>query len=277
MDIFDVIPILVLVIGAIALIYFEIKKRKNSAKNGLEDNEPTFSERLAFDSPLVQLYKTGQLQFPVVTAVIFVTLWVLFLLKPLLEADLDGREEFFYLTGSSINISSLTFAQWTHTGWDHLINNSLTLLIFGGVVEAWMGRKRYLIMYLVSGYFSLFFYTAFYAGQDVRVMGASANIAAVFGCYAVFRVVIWHPIYQKLTGSRERSLQLVTETVLYIYLVFGDDIEGIKNHQRGIAFLAHILGSISGIFFAALFLLSGGSVSWTAEKFKNVKTQRSKR
>ena len=44
----------------------------------------------------------------------------------------------------------ITF-QFLHANWDHVIFNMLTLYFFGGMVESYLGKKRYVAFYLLCG------------------------------------------------------------------------------------------------------------------------------
>jgi membrane associated rhomboid family serine protease len=62
--------------------------------------------------------------------------------------------------------------QFLHAGVGHLIANMIGLFFFGPMVEQYLGRKRYLAFYLLSGIFGALMYLALnLAGYIVAVLG----------------------------------------------------------------------------------------------------------
>jgi membrane associated rhomboid family serine protease len=78
-----------------------------------------------------------------------------------------------------------------HASWLHILGNMLFLWIFGNNVEDAMGRLRFLIFYLASGYAAALtqtWVTIHYSGvaaASVPNVGASGAIAGVLGAYLV--------------------------------------------------------------------------------------------
>jgi membrane associated rhomboid family serine protease len=78
-----------------------------------------------------------------------------------------------------------------HASWLHILGNMLFLWIFGNNVEDVMGRLRFLVFYLASGYVAALtqaWVTLHYAGvqaASVPNVGASGAIAGVLGAYLV--------------------------------------------------------------------------------------------
>ncbi len=78
-----------------------------------------------------------------------------------------------------------------HASWAHVLGNMLFLWIFGNNVEDVMGRVRFLVFYLASGFAAALtqaWVTLHYAGvaaASVPTVGASGAIAGVLGAYFV--------------------------------------------------------------------------------------------
>jgi rhomboid family protein len=78
-----------------------------------------------------------------------------------------------------------------HAGWLHILGNMLFLWIFGNNVEDVMGRIRFLVFYVASGYVAALvqaWVTLHYAGTlaaSVPNVGASGAIAGVLGAYLI--------------------------------------------------------------------------------------------
>jgi membrane associated rhomboid family serine protease len=82
-------------------------------------------------------------------------------------------------------------SMFLHASWLHILGNMLFLWIFGNNVEDVMGRVRFLVFYLGSGYAAALtqtWVTLHYAGDaaaSVPNVGASGAIAGVLGAYFV--------------------------------------------------------------------------------------------
>lgn len=74
-------------------------------------------------------------------------------------------------------------SMFLHGGWMHLIGNMWTLWIFGDNVEDRLGRRKFLILYLLGGVLSMFVHMQSNVTSPVPAIGASGAIAAVFGAY----------------------------------------------------------------------------------------------
>jgi membrane associated rhomboid family serine protease len=70
-----------------------------------------------------------------------------------------------------------------HGGWEHLLGNMLFLWIFGNNIEDRVGRRRFLIFYLLGGLAASALQLAAGPSSDVPNIGASGAIAAVLGGY----------------------------------------------------------------------------------------------
>jgi membrane associated rhomboid family serine protease len=84
----------------------------------------------------------------------------------------------------------ILLSMFTHAGILHLLGNMLFLYIAGDNIEAVMGRLKYILFYLFSGYVavitqSLFTYVAHNDPVDLSapMLGASGAIAGVLGAY----------------------------------------------------------------------------------------------
>jgi membrane associated rhomboid family serine protease len=76
-------------------------------------------------------------------------------------------------------------SMFLHGSWMHLILNMLSLWIFGDNVEDYLGRFRYIILYLVSGIAAMVVHTLFNLYSTVPTVGASGAIAGVMGAYFI--------------------------------------------------------------------------------------------
>lgn len=147
-------------------------------------------------------------------------------------------------------VLSVLFAMFLHGGWLHLFGNMLFLLIFGNNVEDRMGRLRFLVFYLVSGYIATYGFAFANAGSTTTLVGASGAIAGVLGAYFVLypraRVIALLPFLFFIPFPLPAWLVLGSWFVLqYLYA------QGVAVSSAGeVAFLAHVFGFLFGLVVA---------------------------
>ena len=78
---------------------------------------------------------------------------------------------------------TLVTSLFMHGGWAHVLGNMLFLWIFGNNIEDRVGRKRFLLFYLLGGIAAAALQLAAGPTSDVPNIGASGAIAAVLGGY----------------------------------------------------------------------------------------------
>jgi membrane associated rhomboid family serine protease len=195
--------------------------------------------------------------FPAVTAGIIVVNVLGFLL------ELSGGDAFvarWAVTPADVVagrhwINILT-SMFMHGSWSHIIGNMIFLWAFGPEVEDVMGRRRYLIFYLVGG--ALAALTQIAAGPDSTVpnLGASGAIAAVMGAF-----LVTYPRDQ----IRSLLVIFVFVNVAYIpaailigiwFLIQAVSLGAVVHQPEqagGVAYAAHVGGFICGAVTARLY------------------------
>ena len=134
----------------------------------------------------------------------------------------------------------LITAMFLHITFWHLAFNSLALYVFGQLIEAALGSRRMLALYLVTGFAAS---AASFAFGDARAAAAGAS-GAIFGMLGAWLAY----------NLRRRSLSLARSNIqtalllIGINLVFGFTVPGIDN-------VAHIGGLVAGL--AAGFVIEG--------------------
>lgn len=97
----------------------------------------------------------------------------------------------------------LITCMFVHFNISHLLNNMITLLIVGNVVEKSVGKGKYLLLYFLSGLGSSIISVLYYYGNDMSVASGGAS-GAIFGVLGVMFVILYknrHRI-QDLMGLR---------------------------------------------------------------------------
>ncbi len=145
---------------------------------------------------------------------------------------------------------SVLTAMFLHGGWAHLLGNMLFLYVFGNNVEDRMGRLKFLLFYLVSGYAATYGYAAFDSGSTTPLVGASGAIAGVLGAYLLMfpRAKVWSLLtfFFFLPVRLPAWLVLGSWFVLQYLFFRGAGV----SEQGGVAYGAHVVGFVVGALLA---------------------------
>ncbi|MDQ3254561.1 MAG: rhomboid family intramembrane serine protease [Acidobacteriota bacterium] len=159
-------------------------------------------------------------------------------------------------TPVSVYLTLLT-SMFMHGGLMHLFGNMLFLWIFGDNVEDDLGRGRYVVFYLLTGFIASMSHVLMNtsgANALVPSLGASGAISGVLGGYLVLhphrRVrVIMLRVLTQVPGYVAVGLWFVFQLISGIGLLGGGTQEG------GVAYAAHIGGFIAGLVLVKFFAL----------------------
>jgi len=171
-------------------------------------------------------------------ALIYLNVFVFFL-------TLIFGEKLIYLLGFSparffSEPWTIITSMFVHGGFTHLFVNMLTLYFFGIPLERMIGKKRFLILYFLSGIFGNILYFLLYFGKNIVGVGASGAIFGVLGSFAILRpsdYVIMFPIIVPIP----LSIALILWIVLNIF--------GMLFQIGNIGYVAHLGGLLVGIAF----------------------------
>ncbi|MCT7495030.1 rhomboid family intramembrane serine protease [Aliarcobacter cryaerophilus] len=124
-------------------------------------------------------------------------------------------------------------SMFSHGGIAHLGMNMFVLWQFGNMLERFIGAKRFITLYLVTGILTslLSFLYIFYVDVGVNLVGASGAICAILGFYAYF--------------VKEERKGIVTWILL---ISVAPLLIGLP-----IAWYAHFIGLIVGFIYAIIF------------------------
>jgi hypothetical protein len=149
-----------------------------------------------------------------------------------------------------VMIIPLFTSLFLHGGWLHLIGNMWFLYIFGDNVEDFLGHRRYLLFYLVSGVGANLIFLMFAPHTMMPLVGASGAIAGVMGAYFILfpgaRVLTLVPIFLFIT---------ILELPAYFFLGFwflmqfllGALSAASPEAAGGVAWWAHVGGFLVGV------------------------------
>ena len=208
--------------------------------------------------------------FPLVTALLIaanLAVWIFYQLPDLQESTVElayqpcevnsscppGTSE-----GEGWEVTSFT-AMFMHGSWLHILGNMLFLWIFGNNVEDSMGKVRFLIFYLLSGYAAtaLQTFVTLTAGTPadgaVPNLGASGAVSGVLGAYLVLL-----PNAMVLTLIFFFILPVPAFLFLGFWFLFQVWEGGFSLVQPqaggGVAFFAHIGGFVFGLLTVRIFM-----------------------
>ena len=149
------------------------------------------------------------------------------------------------------NWLSPLYALFLHADIVHLGFNMLFLLVFGGALEAELGRLRWLICYFCGGLAALAAHTLFAPTSLAPVIGASGAIAALLGAFLVRLPRAWVLTYVPPIWF------LPIPAPLFLLLWLAAQMSGFlgqwsvaaASSGQGIAWMAHLGGFAFGAFY----------------------------
>ena len=151
---------------------------------------------------------------------------------------ISGFTELFLLDANALSQFWRFFtAIFLHGGFAHLLYNVFALALFGSIFERFVGGRRFLIVFFVTGVLANIFSVNFYDSS----LGASGAIFGIIGALIVVRpwMIVW---------AFGLPMPLILAGVLW---AVGDAI-GIFMPSN-IANLAHLSGMFFGLIFGALY------------------------
>jgi membrane associated rhomboid family serine protease len=150
---------------------------------------------------------------------------------------------------SSGNVSGTDFLtplthMFLHGGWMHVIMNTLMLAAFGSGIERWLGSKRMLLLFFVSGLFGVATHYFLNANSPYPMIGASGGLSGLFAA-----AIVMLNRGQREMGGR---IGILPFAILWIGLSIGFGMLGGPDGSM-IAWAAHVGGFLGG--FAILKLM----------------------
>jgi membrane associated rhomboid family serine protease len=182
--------------------------------------------------------------------------------------DRSGRSVFDILfslstTGAQSGMLWQFFTyMFLHVGPLHLIFNMLGLYFLGNEVEATLGPKRFLQIYLLGGFFGgMAWYISSLGQPSLGLQGSSGAVFAIVAAFATLYpnrpITMLLFFFLPLTVlAKYMAIFYVVTSVLFLYWEFGD-----------IAHVAHLAGLAVGFFYIKAFTSSSWQprVKWLSK------------
>ncbi len=134
-----------------------------------------------------------------------------------------------------VGLRGVIFMPWLHSGWDHLLDNTIALLGLGVIVILAEGRRfasTTLVLVLISGLGT--WVIADLGGPKGVHIGASGLIYAYFG-YILARAIWGRRVVWAVVG-------------IVVAVVYGGMIGGIFPEVDHISWEAHLVGFLGGVW-----------------------------
>ncbi len=141
-------------------------------------------------------------------------------------------------------------AMFLHGGLIHLFGNMLYLWIFGKNVEDFLGRLKFIIFYLISGFFAALIHALSDINSAIPMIGASGAIAGILGAYIVLfpranvSTLFIFIVFIKI---------IKVPAVLILGLWFLVQLLNAGTEGGSVAWYAHVGGFLAGVFLIRIF------------------------
>jgi membrane associated rhomboid family serine protease len=146
-------------------------------------------------------------------------------------------------------------SMFLHAGWAHLLGNLVFLWVFGRVVEARLGTRRFLVFYVLCGFAAVVAHVALATDRTVPLVGASGAIAGVLGAVlalhprapvTVVIPIVVVPIFRKVSA-------FVFLFVWFLEQIVAGTLDRLFGHAPGgVAWWAHVGGFVAGFVLLPL-------------------------
>lgn len=153
-----------------------------------------------------------------------------------------------------VAIVPLITSMFLHASWMHVIGNMWFLHIFGDNVEDYLGHFKFLVFYLLAGFFAMSLQVLIDVHSTIPTLGASGAIAGVLGAYFILypraRVLTWFFIFVMYIPA---WIILGYWFVLNFFSGAASTLIYEGRSMGGVAFWAHVGGFLSGVVMIKIF------------------------
>jgi membrane associated rhomboid family serine protease len=184
-------------------------------------------------------------------------LWTIILFA-FIPARYGAAAESFPVPGAAL-WSPVTYS-FLHGDWSHLFVNLLWLIAFGSPVARRLGPVRVLALSIIASVAGAAAHFAFYAGEAVPMVGASAVVSGYMGAAARFAFQPGRPGALNIEGPALPLLRSFSDARfmsflavwMVLNLIFGSGLIPTGGQGASIAWQAHVGGFLGGILAFSL-------------------------
>lgn len=161
----------------------------------------------------------------------------------------------FYPTSPYFRPFQIVTYMFMHANFNHLFMNMFGLIMFGPIVETYLGKRDFFLMYFLSGIgayalFSLvkYFEMNYMGGStylaNVPMVGASGCVFAILAAFGtLFPNQKIHLLFPPVSLKAKYMISIYIGIELFL---------GLGPFQTGVAHFAHLGGAVVGILFVLL-------------------------
>ncbi len=153
----------------------------------------------------------------------------------------------------------LTYA-FLHADWTHLLMNLLWLAAFGSPLARRLGMRRLAALTVVTAIAGAALHYAFFIGDPVPVIGASAVVSGYMGAAGRFAfrssrggLSVDGPAMTLVQSFTDRRFLMFFAVWFVLNFAFGNGFVSISDADRQVAWQAHAGGFLAGTFLFSLF------------------------
>ncbi len=169
---------------------------------------------------------------------------------------------------------TLFTSMFIHFDIGHILMNMIVFLLIGPTFESLIGKKRFIIIYFVTGICATLLFSLFHLNEAILLGGASGAIFGILGAFAASypRTQVFIPLFL-----------FIRMPVIFAALLFAglETLYVVSGITQGVAHEAHLGGLVTGIVLAALMIRKKSSPTRSTINFGHleslVATQRGKK
>ncbi len=146
-------------------------------------------------------------------------------------------------------LHTLLTSMFLHGGILHVVGNMWYLWIFGDNVEDVLGKRRFILFYVVCGLAASLVHAIANPSSQIPTIGASGAISGVLGAYLI--LYPWARVHTAVVFFY--IIQIVAVPALFligfwfVLQVLSASFTWVLGVQSGVAYLAHVGGFIAGV------------------------------
>ena len=162
-------------------------------------------------------------------------------------------------------IYTLFTSMFIHFDIGHILMNMIVFLLIGTTFETLIGKKRFIIIYFLTGICATLLFSIFHLNEVILLGGASGAIFGILGAFATSypKTQVFVPLFL-----------FIRMPVLFAALLFAglETLYVLSGVTQGVAHEAHLGGLMTGIVLAGIMIKTKRSLSQEKINFECLDT-----